>query len=225
MAKLFLLRHIKSQWNKENRFTGWMDIPLDKNEIKKAKALAKKIFKNKIDKIYSSALFRNEDTIAEMMENLPKKYPIFIHIDQGKMKGRENFKDISENDIPVFVTERLNERYYGELQGENKKSAAKKFGKEKVHLWRRSYTIAPPGGESLKEVFERTVPFYKEYIENDLRSGQNVLLVASGNTLRSIVKYLDSISDDKIIDFEIPYGGLLEYEFGRSLKLVSKKSY
>ena len=213
MAKLILLRHIKSQWNEENRFTGWMDVPLDEKEVGIAKELADKVFKFQIDKIYSSTLFRNQDTIARMFEFGNKKYPVFMHLDGGKVQKWGNFVDISEDDVPVFVTEKLNERYYGKIQGENKESAAKKYGEEKVHLWRRSYTIAPPGGESLKDVFARTVPFFKKYVEKDLKEGKNVLIIASHNALRSIVKYVEKISDEDIIAMEIPYAGIKEYNF------------
>ena len=223
MPKLILLRHIKSQWNEENRFTGWVDVPLDENEIPKAKELAEKIFRFRIDKIYTSQLFRNKDTVARIFEYGNIKYPVFLHLDGGKMQKWRNYIDISENDFPVFVTEKLNERYYGKLQGENKETAMKKYGEEKVHLWRRSYNISPPDGESLKEVFKRAVPFYKKYIEPDLKKEENVLIVASHNSLRAIVKYIENISDEKIIDLEIPYAGLIEYEFDSQLRLKNKK--
>ena len=166
MPKLILLRHIKSQWNEENRFTGWMDVPLAENETYRAKELADKIF-FQIDKIYTSPLFRNMDTVARMFEFGNKKYPAFIHLEGEKMQKWGNYIDISNDDVPVFVSEKLNERYYGKLQGENKESAIKKYGAEKVHLWRRSYNVAPPGGESLADVFKRTTSFYKKYMRKD----------------------------------------------------------
>lgn len=223
MPNLFLLRHIKSQWNEENRFTGWMDVPLDENETYMAKELADKIFQFRIDKIYSSALFRNQDTVARLFEFGNKKYPIFVHLDDGKMKKWGNYIDISEDDVPIYITEKLNERYYGKFQGENKEVATEKYGKEQVHLWRRSYNIAPPGGESLKDVFKRTIPFYKKYVEKDLEKGKSVLIVASHNSLRAIVKYVENILDEKIIDLEIPYTGLIQYELDEQLKIKNKK--
>ena len=219
MAKLFLLRHLKSQWNEENRFTGWMDVPLDEKETYKAKELAEKIFliSNGVDKVYTSPLFRNQDTVARMFEYGNIKYPVFIHLDGGKMQKWANYIDISENDVPVFVSEKLNERYYGELQGESKDEAIKKYGAEKVRLWRRSYDIAPPGGESLKDVIKRTTPFFKKYIEKDLKAGKNVLVVASHNALRAIIKYVEKISDKDIINIEIPFGGLRQYQFDKGI--------
>jgi len=211
MAKLFLLRHLKSQWNEENRFTGWMDVSLDEKETYKAKELANKIFQFQIDKIYTSPLFRNQDTVARIFEYGNIKYPVFVHLDGGKMQKWANFIDISENDVTVFVTEKLNERYYGKLQGESKDEAIRKYGAEKVRLWRRNWEVAPPGGESLKDVYKRTTSFFKKYIEKDLKKGKNVLIVASHNSLRAIVKYIEKISDDDIINLEIDFGALIKY--------------
>jgi len=224
MSKLILLRHIKSQWNEENRFTGWMDVPLDEKETAIAKDLADKVFQLNIDKIYTSPLFRNKDTVARMFEFGNKKYPVFIHLNGGKAQEWGNYIDISDDDVPVFVSEKLNERYYGKLQGENKETAMKKYGEDQVRLWRRSYDVAPPDGESLKDVIKRAVSFYQKNVEKDLKQGKNVLIVASHNSLRAIVKYIEKISDDDILNFEIPYAGILEYDFDENLVLKSKKS-
>jgi 2,3-bisphosphoglycerate-dependent phosphoglycerate mutase len=212
MAKLILLRHLLSQWNKENRFTGWVDAPLAEDQFKLAEELAGKIFQDRIDTVYSSKLFRNMDTVARILE-YNQKYPLFIHLDGGKMAKWGNFKDLSEDDIPVFVSERLNERYYGKIQGWNKVEAIKQYGEERVHSWRRGFNSAPTDGESLKDVYKRVVPFYKKYIERDLKAGKNVLVVASHNSLRALVKHIDDIPDKEIINFEIPYAGIKEYNF------------
>ena len=224
MPKLFLLRHLKSQWNEENRFTGWVDVPLAKESAEKAKEISEKIFQLKIDKIYSSALIRNTDTVSRLLVN-QEKYPIFSHLDKGKMKDWGKFEELNKNYAPVYISEALNERYYGKLQGKNKQEAMKKYGVEKVKMWRRSYDIAPPGGESLKDVIKRTTPFYKKYIKKDLKAGKNVLVVASHNPLRSIVKYIEGISDKDIVDFEVPYGGLTQYDFNDSLKVIGKEAF
>jgi 2,3-bisphosphoglycerate-dependent phosphoglycerate mutase len=199
-----------------------MDVPIDENENLKAKEIRDKLFKYQIDKIYSSTLFRNLDTIARMFEFGNKRYPVFIHLDKGKMRDWGHFIDISDEDVPVYVSEKLNERYYGKLQGENKETAVKKYGEEKVHLWRRSYNIAPRGAESLKEVIKRTTPFYKKYIEKDLKQGKNVLVVASHNSLRALIKYVEKISEEDIINVEVPFAGLVRYELDKSLKLKNK---
>ena len=141
------------------------------------------------------------------------------------MKDWGHFIDISINDIPVFVTEKLNERHYGKLQGENKEEMIKKYGEEKVRLWRRSYNIAPPAGESLADVYKRTNLFYGKYIKKDLKLGKNVLIVASHNALRAIAKYIEKISNEAIINLEIPYGGLIEYEFDDNLIMKNKKEF
>lgn len=222
MAKLFLLRHFKSQWNLENRFTGWVDVPLTKEDPQEIQKIAEEIFKFKLDVIYSSPLFRNQDSVSRLLEYLSGKYPIFIHLDKGKMKEWGHFKDLSENDLPIYVSEKLNERYYGKLQGSYKEEVIKTYGAEKVHFWRRSYNIAPPGGESLKDVYNRTTRFFKKYIEKDLKKGKNVLIVASHNSLRALIKYLEKISDSDIINVEVDYGELIKYEFDKSLTIVKK---
>jgi len=224
MAKLILLRHLKSQWNLENRFTGWVDVSLCKEGIKKAKRVSKKIFKNKIDLVYTSPLIRNTDTLLEILKYQNKKYPIFSHLDEGKMKKWGNFTELHKNYLPVYISERLNERYYGKLQGRNKKETIKKYGKEKVHLWRRGFNFGPPGGEKLKDVLLRLLPFYKRYIEGDLKEGKNVLIVASHNPLRALIKLLEKISDENVVGLEVPYAGIREYNFGKSLKLKNKKT-
>ncbi|OGZ79424.1 MAG: hypothetical protein A2358_00480 [Candidatus Staskawiczbacteria bacterium RIFOXYB1_FULL_37_44] len=219
MAKLFLLRHLKSQWNVDDRFAGWTDGPIAKNEAIKAVNLANEIFQNKIDAVYTSPLFRNQDTVARIFEAVEKKYPFFIHLDPGKMQKWGNFVDISENDVPAYVSETLNERYYGKLQGMDKKQVAKKYGEPMVYAWRRSYKFAPPGGESEKDVYNRTTPFFKKFAEKDLKKGKNILVVASHNSLRAIVKYVENISDENIIDLELPFGALIKYEFdGKNYK-------
>ncbi|MCX6720032.1 MAG: 2,3-diphosphoglycerate-dependent phosphoglycerate mutase [Candidatus Staskawiczbacteria bacterium] len=189
MAKLYLQRHLKSQWNLENKFTGWTDVPLSEEGIESAPKAAENFAGAEIDKVYTSPLTRNRDTVALILKNL----------------GKEN--------LPIVADKALDERNYGELQGLNKDEVKAKYGEEKVHLWRRSYDVAPPGGESLKDVCERTTPFFKEYVEKDLKDGKNVLVVASHNSLRAIVKYVENISDEKIIGVELPFGGLLKYEF------------
>jgi len=223
MSKLFLLRHLKSQWNEENRFTGWVDVPLAKNQGNRAKICSEEIFKNRIDAIYSSSLFRNMDTVAEILEKNNQKYPIFIHFNKGKMKSWGKFMDLNNNDVPVYVTEKLNERFYGKLQGLDKKETIEKYGEEKVRFWRRSYNVRPPGGESLRDVFKRTIPFYKKHVEKDLMNSKNILVVSSHNSLRAIVKYIEKIPDKDIINLEIAFGGLIEYNFDGKLNLKEKK--
>jgi len=212
MAKLFLLRHFKSEWNLENRFTGWTDVPLNKQGKKDALKRAKEIFKTQIDEVFTSPLFRNLDTVVRVLEAGKQKYPIFISRDGGKTQKWGDYFKGPRNFTPVYVTENLNERHYGKLEGLDKKKTMAKYGKEKVHLWRRSYKIAPPGGgENLEDVYKRATPFFKKYIEKDLKKGKNILIVASHNSLRALIKYLDNISDQDIIKTEVDYGELIKY--------------
>jgi len=192
MSKLYLQRHLKSQWNLENKFTGWTDVPLSKEGIESAKDVSEQLMGLKIDKVYTSPLTRNKETTTLILKYLGK------------------------NDLLVSTDKALDERNYGDLQGMNKDEAKVKFGEDQVLLWRRSWEERPPNGESLHDTFNRTVPYYKEFIERNLKDGKNVLIVSSGNSLRSIVKYIENIPDEKIIEFEIPFGGLIKYDFDGS---------
>ena len=190
MAKLILLRHLKSQWNLENRFTGWTDVPLSKEGIENAKEVAGKLAGFQIDKVYTSPLTRNRESTSLVIKNLGK------------------------HDLPIVIDKALDERNYGKLQGLNKDEVKKQYGQEQVQLWRRSWDQAPPEGESLKDVYGRAVSFFREYIEKDLETEKNILVVASHNSLRALVKYIEKIPDDDIVNLEMPYGGLSAYEFG-----------
>jgi len=225
MPKLILLRHLQSQWNTDNRFAGWVDNPLSKKGILQVKEVSDKLANIDIGVAYTSPLIRNQETVLRVFENIPDKYPLFLHLDGGKMQEWGNFTEIGKNDVLVYVSEALNERYYGELQGLDKKETIKKYGEEQVHLWRRGYNDTPPGGESLKDVCDRAVSFYKKNVEENLRQGKNVLLVSSHNSLRALVKYIEEISDEDIGSVELPFGALLEYEFDNDLKLKSKKHF
>lgn len=189
MSKLILLRHLQSQWNLENKFTGWTDVPLSKEGKESVKEVAKKLEGFQIDKVYTSPLIRNKESVSLILEELGKK------------------------DLPLLKDKALDERNYGNLTGMNKDEARARYGAKQVRAWRRSYKEAPPCGESLEDVYKRAVPFFKKNVERDLEKGQNILVVASHNSLRAIIKYLERISDEDIINLEIPYGGLLVYDF------------
>ena len=189
MAKLLLLRHLQSQWNKENRFTGWTDVDLSEEGIEKAEEVAQKLAGFKIDKVYTSPLTRNRKTVVLILRKLDRK------------------------DLPIVINKAFNERHYGSLQGLNKDEIKKKYGEGQVQAWRRGWDQAPPEGESLKDVYNRIVPFYKENVEKDLKEDKNVLIVASHNSLRALIKYLENISEEEIVDLEILPGTLKEYDF------------
>jgi 2,3-bisphosphoglycerate-dependent phosphoglycerate mutase len=222
MPTLLLLRHFQSQWNLENRFTGWVDVPLSREGINQVGKVTQKLSEIKINAIYTSPLIRNQDTVLRIFEHLVEKYPIFIHF-EGKMKEWGNFQEINKDYFPVYVSERLNERYYGKLQGMNKDMIIKKYGPEKVRLWRRSFGVKPPGGESLKETLKRTLPLYTDHISKDLKKGKTILIVASHNPLRALVKHIEEMSDEEIINLEIPAATLIKYELDKNLKLKNKE--
>lgn len=212
MPYLVLLRHGQSIWNKKNLFTGWVDVPLSEQGIQEALSAGEKMKDFCFDEIYTSVLIRSIQTaMISMSKTNCDKMPIIQH-DCGRMKDWA----IINNDfdvIPVYRIEELNERYYGKLQGKNKKETAEEFGEEQVHIWRRSYSTQPPGGESLKDNYERTIPFFKSTILKKLTEDKNILISAHGNSLRAIVKHIENISDKDIPNFEIPTGVPIVYDF------------
>jgi len=212
MSYLVLLRHGQSIWNKENLFTGWVDVPLSQEGIMEAMIAGEKLKKFCFDEVYTSVLIRSIQTAMIALTKMDcQKMPIIQH-SEGRMSMWAKINNDLEI-VPVFESEELNERYYGDLQGKNKKETAEKYGEEQVHKWRRSYDIKPPNGESLKDNYERTIPFFKNVIKNSLKNGKNILVSAHGNSLRAIVKYIENISDEAIPTFEIPTGIPIVYDF------------
>ncbi|MEM0097786.1 MAG: 2,3-bisphosphoglycerate-dependent phosphoglycerate mutase [Conexivisphaerales archaeon] len=201
MSILVLVRHGESLWNKENRFTGWVDVPLTANGEREAREAGKLIRKAgiKFNVAYTSQLDRAINSLAIIMAELGVK-------------------------LPVIKDYHLNERNYGDLQGLNKEETAKKYGQEQVHLWRRSYDIKPPGGESLEDTQKRTVPFFQKTILLDVTQyKKNVLVVAHGNSLRSIVMYLERIKPEQIVNVEIPTGVPIVYLLDENGEIESKR--
>lgn len=214
MSHLIILRHGESIWNRANLFTGWVDVPLSPRGVKEAIEAAEKLKDLRVDYVFTSTLVRGMQTaMLSLVHAYPDRYPVVIH-NQGKMKewSRIYSEETKKRVIPVFTHWELNERYYGELQGKNKKEMVREVGEEQVRLWRRSYDVAPPGGESLKDTAQRTIPFFKEVIIPYLERG-NVLISAHGNSLRSIVMYLDSLSPEEVLNLEIPTGVPIIYSY------------
>lgn len=213
MAKLVLVRHGQSVWNLKNVFTGWVDVPLTAAGISEATDAGKEMADIKFDVIYTSLQVRALETaMIAMAYNNSSNTPVVIH-DEGKMADWTKIynQDMENSMIPVIRDWHLNERYYGELQGKNKAETAAQYGDEQVHLWRRSFDVPPPNGECLKDTAERTIPFFKENILPKLQAGQNILVSAHGNSLRSIVMYLDDLSQEAVLKLEIPTGKPLYY--------------
>jgi len=197
MNKLVLLRHGQSQWNLENRFTGWKDVPLTEKGINEANNAGHLLKKHniKIDKVFSSVLERANKTAeiaikASEIENLYKN---------GKLIYEKN--------------QNLNERDYGDLVGLNKAETADKFGKEQVHIWRRSYDIPPPNGESLKDVVDRVSPYFIETIQPHILNNKNVLIAAHGNSLRAIMIKVGMYKPEEISSIELPTGSPLSIDY------------
>ena len=223
MYKIVLLRHGESEWNKENRFTGWTDVDLSEKGVAEASA-GGKLMKEagfEFDLAYTSVLKRAIRTLSLALEEMDLLW------------------------IPVIKTWRLNERHYGALQGLNKAETAKKYGDEQVHIWRRSYDIQPPAltadderfpgkdrryadltkdelplTECLKDTVARFLPFWHETVAPAIKSGKNIIIAAHGNSLRALVKYLDNIPEDEIVELNIPTGVPLVYELDKDLKPI-----
>lgn len=188
MSLLILLRHGQSQWNLEDRFTGWIDVPLSPRGEEEARSAGQKLKTYKIDKAYTSVLKRAQETLRLALEEAGK------------------------TGIPIEKDQALNERHYGDLQGLNKAETVKKFGEEQVRIWRRSYDVAPPSGESLKDTAARTLPYFEGKILPDLKAGKNILIAAHGNSLRSITMSLEKLTKEEVLKLEIPTGVPIVYE-------------
>ncbi len=220
MSKLILMRHGESVWNKRNLFTGWVDVPLSKKGIDEALQGGKLIKDIPIDMIITSTLIRAQMTaMLAMSEHHSGKVPVILHTGEGKLAEWSKIysQETLAHTIPVVCYSELNERMYGELQGLNKAETAEKFGADQVKKWRRSYNIAPPSGESLEMTAARSLPCFKEKIVPYLKQEMNVFVAAHGNSLRSIIMYLDHLSEDEVVHLEIPTGSPLVYEFQKGL--------
>lgn len=223
--KLVLVRHGQSVWNLENRFTGWTDVELSNNGIKEAKEAGKLLKENEFtfDVAYTSVLKRANETLNIIL------------------------KELGEENIPIHYSWKLNERHYGALQGLNKDDTRKKYGDEQVKIWRRSAFVRPPLlneeddrypgmddkykdlkkselplGECLMDTLKRVIDYYETEIKKSLLSGQDVIIAAHGNSLRALIKYLEDISDDDIMNVEIPTGKPYVYELDDNLNIINK---
>ena len=223
MKKLVIVRHGESMWNLENKFTGWTDVPLSEKGIKEAKeaGIALKREGYTFDVAYTSVLKRANDTLKYILQEL------------------------GEQNIPIHYSYKLNERHYGALQGLNKEETKKKYGEEQVRLWRRSAEVRPPElskedsrypgndpkykdlpesklptTENLMDTIKRVVEYWEETIKQDVEAGKNIIIVAHGNSLRGLMKYLDNLSDDEVMNLEIETGNPICYELNDDLKPI-----
>ena len=199
---LILVRHGQSEWNEKNLFTGWENPGLT-NKGKSEAENAGKLIRNlgiTFDCLFTSALIR------------------------AQLTGSIILSQINQEEIPIFKDKALNERFYGDLQGLNKDECRKKWGDEQVQIWRRSYDKGPPSGETLKETGERVLPYYKKEISPLLLEGANIIVAAHGNSLRSLIKFLDKVSDEDIVKLEIPTGAPIHYVFNEDGNILSRNN-
>jgi len=227
MALLILMRHGQSQWNAFNLFTGWVDIPLSTLGIEEALKGGELIKDLPIDIVYTSTLIRAQMTaMLALSRHSSKKVPVILHTNEGKLE--EWAKIYSEKaqaeTIPVICAWELNERYYGELQGGNKAELAEKYGKEQVQMWRRSFDIPPPNGESLKMTAARTLPYFDNEIVSSLKNNKNVFISAHGNSLRSIIMELDGLTAQEVVKLELATGEPIVYTFENDTFTKKKKT-
>jgi 2,3-bisphosphoglycerate-dependent phosphoglycerate mutase len=215
-SKLILLRHGRSSWNKQNLFTGWVDVPLDGGGVSEAIEAGKMMQHLPLDIVYTSKLIRAQMTVAlSLMNHSSGKVPVFLdpgHVKQEKWSHIYSEKTL-QSTMPVHRAWELNERYYGELQGLDKAETVKKFGEEQVHLWRRSFAVRPPEGESLEDTAARTLPFFERQIVPHMQRGETVLIVAHGNSLRSIIMSIEDLSEEEIVSLELPTGQPILYSY------------
>ena len=200
MALLVLVRHGESTANLANVFTGWLDVALSPKGEEEARLVAEKLRGFHFDAAYSSTLLRAERTLDIIVAR-----PAWAT-------------------IPVHHAEALKERMYGDLQGLNKAEIAAKYGQAQVDIWRRSYDVAPPGGESLQQTQARAVKFYEAEIVPQLRAGKSILIVSHGNTLRGLRMYLEHLTPEQVMGLEIVTGGIHEYRFDAAMKVVETRN-
>lgn len=199
MARLVLLRHGESQWNLENRFTGWVDVPLSPRGVQEAKDAGEKLRSFTFDRAFTSVLIRANETLQLVLDT------------------------IGQTGIPIEKDKALNERMYGELQGLNKAETAKKYGEAQVKIWRRSYDVRPPGGESLKDTAERVLPYYERTIKPYLLKGDSILIAAHGNSLRALIMELEQLSREQVLELNIATGAPLLYELDNRGKVLDHR--
>ncbi len=224
MSRLILVRHGQSIWNQQNRFTGWVDVSLSWHGMVEAEKAGKLLANEHFDLAFTSMLLRAQDTLYEILKhNLFCEQYVRVHKKSREWYERFTPATGDAKELKIVMSEKLNERFYGDLQGLNKDIARQQFGEEQVHIWRRSYATAPPNGESLKDTTERTLPYYHKNIETELHNGKTVLVSAHGNSLRALIMHIEKLTPEQIINIEIPTGLPHVYDFDSKLQLQGKQ--
>lgn len=199
MSQLVITRHGQSAWNLENRFTGWIDVDITEKGEQEAIAAGQKLKGMHFDCAFTSDLKRAQRTLEIIL------------------------REIGQQNIPVTKDQALNERHYGDLQGANKAETAAKYGEEQVHIWRRSFDIAPPNGESLKDTADRVIPYFDLHIAPLLQQGRNIIISAHGNSLRALMMHLEKLTPEQILQVELPTGAPKIYDLDKELNVLSAK--
>ena len=234
MALLILMRHGQSMWNAAGLFTGWVDVPLSNQGIEEAIDGGKKIAEYDIDEVHVSTLIRAQMTaMIALAQNNHGKTPVFQY-DEPSDESNTSQNEARMNEwaqirgdagsasiLPVHVSWQLNERMYGDLQGLNKDATREQYGAEQVHIWRRSYDVPPPNGESLELTANRTIPYLENSIIPQLSNGKNLFVAAHGNSLRSIIMSIESLTKEEVLSLEVPTGVpiIYQYQEGSWIKL------
>ena len=230
MSLLILMRHGQSMWNAAKLFTGWVDVPLTNVGIQEAIDGGKKIAHLELDEGHVSTLIRAQMTaMLALAQHGGGKTPVFQYPEpeQGRSNVSENEArmiewaqirgDAGSSDLlPVHVSWQLNERMYGDLQGLNKDDTRAKYGDEQVHIWRRSFDVPPPEGESLQLTAQRTIPYLDSTLIPALQSGKNLFVAAHGNSLRSIIMHIEGLSEEEVLSLEVPTGQPMVYAWSES---------
>ncbi len=227
MAKLILIRHGQSLWNAANKFTGWVDVPLSERGRAEATIASCKLRNYRVNVCFTSMLMRAMETavicMTECDELCGGRIPIIKHEAKDQdWHGWDKYEGNPNQELPIFPSAALDERHYGELQGLDKAETAEKYGKEQVHQWRRSFSERPPGGESLEDTMKRAVPFFSDRIMSHLKRGDSVLVSAHGNSLRSIIMYLDNLSPEEVTQLELKTGVPIVYDIDQEGKVTDK---
>jgi 2,3-bisphosphoglycerate-dependent phosphoglycerate mutase len=229
MTRLVLIRHGESTWNAQNRFTGWVDVPLSPRGREDARRAARLLGAQGIviDVCFSSLLIRAIETavicLTEGEGVCAGRSPVLKHgSDDPDWHGWDSYEGEAGEEVPVFLSQSLDERYYGRLQGLNKQQTAERVGAETVRSWRRSFSVRPPGGESLADTAARTIPFFAGRIMSHLRAGDHTLVSAHGNSLRSIVMSLDNLGEREVAGLELATAVSMVYEIDMQGRVLGK---
>lgn len=228
MSELILIRHGQSLWNAVNKFTGWVDVPLNERGRAEATIASCKLRDRQVNVCFTSKLMRAMETavicMTECDEICGGRVPIIKHDDDDPdWHGWDHYQGNPIDELPIFTSAALDERFYGDLQGLNKAETAEKFGEAQVIEWRRSYSTRPPGGESLADTQARVLPFFQGRIMAHIKQGDNVLVSAHGNSLRAIIMELDNLEPEKVPGLELDTGVPIVYTMSESGTVLNKE--